>query len=52
MVVFLFKGGLTTKKRAVDFYRKGLSELESGLQINCDEKGNCNKLSVNKNHLQ
>lgn len=32
-------GGLTTKKRAVDFYRKGLSELESGLQINCDENG-------------
>ena len=34
-----FTGGLTTKKRAVDFYKKGINELETGLQINCDEEG-------------
>ncbi|KAJ7376494.1 hypothetical protein OS493_034230 [Desmophyllum pertusum] len=32
-------GGLTTKKRAVDFYKKGINELEIGLQISCDEEG-------------
>ncbi|KAL9952617.1 hypothetical protein ACROYT_G039893 [Oculina patagonica] len=32
-------GGLTAKKRAVDFYKKGVSELEIGLQICCDEEG-------------
>lgn len=32
-------GGLATKKRAVDFYRKGIHELEVGLQISCDEEG-------------
>lgn len=34
-----FKGGLTTKKRAVDFYKKGINELEIGLQISCGEEG-------------
>ncbi|CAH3179806.1 unnamed protein product [Porites evermanni] len=33
------EGGLVSKKRAVDFYKKGISELEIGLQISCDEKG-------------
>jgi len=37
----LFKGGLATKKRAVDFYKKGINELETGLQISCDEEGTC-----------
>lgn len=32
-------GGLATKKRAVDFYKKGINELETGLQISCDEEG-------------
>lgn len=32
-------GGLASKKRAVDFYKKGISELEIGLQIFCDEEG-------------
>ena len=35
----LFTGGLVSKKRAVDFYKKGISELEIGLQISCDEEG-------------
>lgn len=33
------EGGLVSKKRAVDFYKKGISELEIGLQISCDEEG-------------
>ena len=37
----LFTGGLATKKRAVDFYKKGISELETGLQISCDGEGTC-----------
>lgn len=32
-------GGLASKKRAVDFYKKGMNELEIGLQISCDEEG-------------
>lgn len=35
----LFTGGLATKKRAVDFYKKGINELETGLQISCDGEG-------------
>ena len=37
--IILFTGGLVSKKRAVDFYKKGISELEIGLQISCDEEG-------------
>lgn len=33
------KGGLSSKRRAVEFYRKGIDEMETGLQINCDGEG-------------
>lgn len=39
ILYFTIQGGLTTKKRAVDFYKKGINELETGLQISCDEEG-------------
>ncbi|XP_022808307.1 spastin-like isoform X1 [Stylophora pistillata] len=32
-------GGLSSKKRAVEFYKKGVYELETGLLINCDREG-------------
>ncbi|XP_058954902.2 spastin-like [Pocillopora verrucosa] len=32
-------GGLSSKRRAVEFYRKGIGEMETGLQINCDGEG-------------
>ena len=48
--IVLFKGGLATKKRAVDFYKKGINELETGLQISCDEEGT--RLSVFKCSLE
>ena len=39
-MLLFFEGGLAAKKRAVDFYKKGVHELEIGLQISCNEKGN------------
>lgn len=44
--LFLPIGGLQSKKRAVEFYKKGINELELGLAISCEEDGRYNIVHV------